>query len=225
VACAAAAAKVAAAVGELLAASCGPLTDEGLLEVLRSVEVSRRRLESFDSAVIGEIQARNLPGRLVVRSAPRLLSGVLRISPGEAGRRVRQADVLGPRVSLTGQRLAPVLPVTAAARAAGVLCAGSGSSRTGCIGSPGTWTRPPGCWPRPCCTPSRPPHPTATLATEADRGPMQARRRPITPTARAPTPTPTPLATAPAPESRTARRAGRGRRLGGVRARLEDGAG
>jgi hypothetical protein len=123
VACAAAAAKVAAAVGELLAASCGPLTDEGLLEVLRSVEVSRRRLESFDSAVIGEIQARNLPGRLVVRSAPRLLSGVLRISPGEAGRRVRQADVLGPRVSLTGQRLAPVLPVTAATRAAGVLSA------------------------------------------------------------------------------------------------------
>ena len=116
-----AAGRVAAAVEELLAASCAPVSDEGLLDVVRSVECSRRRLESFDTALIGEIQARQLPGRLVVRSTARLLSGVLGISTTEASRRVRQADALGPRVTLTGDRLPAPLPVTAAARAGGVL--------------------------------------------------------------------------------------------------------
>ena len=50
-----------------------------------------------------------------------VVADVLRISRSEARRRVRDAEQLAPRTSLSGQLLPPVLPATAAAWAAGVL--------------------------------------------------------------------------------------------------------
>jgi hypothetical protein len=51
------------------------------------------------------------------------LAGLLSLSPGESSRRVRQARELGPRITLTGDRLEPLLPATAAARADGAITA------------------------------------------------------------------------------------------------------
>jgi hypothetical protein len=49
----------------------------------------------------------------------RVLMSVLRLSPGEASRRVRAAAAVGERTSMLGQRLPPVRPHLAAAQRAG----------------------------------------------------------------------------------------------------------
>lgn len=53
--------------------------------------------------------------------AQKVIADVLRITPHEAGRRLRDAAQLGGRTTLTGQRLSPELPATAAAWEAGQL--------------------------------------------------------------------------------------------------------
>jgi hypothetical protein len=112
---------VPAAVAELAGCSFSGLIDDDVLEVLRLAERARRQLEALDSVLIAELEARNLPGRYVLRGSKQLLAGLLTLSPAESGARVRHAHALGPRTSLTGERLAPLLPVTAAARAEGAL--------------------------------------------------------------------------------------------------------
>jgi len=57
-----------------------------------------------------------VPGNLT-----RMLAGMLRISPGEAARRVRAAEAVGERVSMTGQPLPPVRPHLAAAQRDGAV--------------------------------------------------------------------------------------------------------
>src|SRR6185437_13649044 len=51
------------------------------------------------------------------------LAGVLNLSPREAGQRVRHARHLGPRFTVTGERLPPLLPAAAVARANGSITA------------------------------------------------------------------------------------------------------
>lgn len=51
------------------------------------------------------------------------MQGVLRLSPTEARQRVDAAALCGPRWSLTGERLEPLLPLVAAGQADGVLSA------------------------------------------------------------------------------------------------------
>lgn len=111
------AAALPAAIAELAGCSFSGLTDDAVLEVLRLAERARRQLEALDHLLIAEVEARNLPGRHVLRGSKQLLSGLLNLSPAESGTRVRQTRELGPRTSLTGERLAPLLPATAAARA------------------------------------------------------------------------------------------------------------
>ena len=110
-----------AAVAELAGCSFSGLADDDLLEVFRLAERARRQLEALDHVLVAELEARNLPGRYVLRGTRQLLSGLLTLSPAESSTRVRHAHALGPRTSLTGERLAPLLPVAAAARAEGSL--------------------------------------------------------------------------------------------------------
>ncbi|MDQ1743986.1 MAG: hypothetical protein QOE23_2325 [Pseudonocardiales bacterium] len=119
-----AASSVSAAVADLARRSFSGLADDDLLEVIRQAERARRQLEALDAVLIAEIEARNLPGRYMLRGSKQLLAGLLNLSPAESGARVRHAHALGPRTSLTGERLAPLLPVTAAARARGSITAG-----------------------------------------------------------------------------------------------------
>jgi hypothetical protein len=111
------------AVAELAGCSLSALADEELLEVVRVTERARRQLEALDHVLIAELEARNLPGRLVLRGPAQLLSGLLNLSPAESSARVRQARELGPRSTLTGEWLPPLLPVAAAARADGAITA------------------------------------------------------------------------------------------------------
>lgn len=73
--------------------------------------------------LIAELEARNVAGRLVMRGSKQVLSGVLNLSPAESSSRVRHAAELGPRLSLSGEVLPPLLPLTAAARAEGSITA------------------------------------------------------------------------------------------------------
>jgi hypothetical protein len=62
-------------------------------------------------------------GAVPARSAKDFLIDALRAAPGEAAARVQAAVDLGPRRSLSGQRLPALFPATAAAEAAGLISA------------------------------------------------------------------------------------------------------
>ena len=84
--------------------------------VLERLETSRRRQVALSHDLITRLE--HIEGRPPVLVA---LSDALRISRREARRRIRDAEQLAPRVTLTGQPVAPVLPATAKAWDAGVL--------------------------------------------------------------------------------------------------------
>ncbi|MDQ2837390.1 MAG: 13E12 repeat family protein, partial [Actinomycetota bacterium] len=112
---------VLAAVTDVLECSLAGLSEDELLDVVRVMERARRKVEAFDHAAVAELEARNVPGRYVVRGSRQFLAGLLNLSPAEASSRVRQAHELGPRVTVTGDRLEPLLPLTAEARADGAI--------------------------------------------------------------------------------------------------------
>ena len=87
--------------------------DAGLVGFLQSFEQVRNRLPLVDHRVIAEVMARDLPGSLTQSSMNQVLVAALRLSPGEAARRVRAAAAVGDRVSMLGEPLAPRRPVLA----------------------------------------------------------------------------------------------------------------
>lgn len=89
------------------------------LTALDRLETARRRQTAVSHAIAGSLD-RNDDGQ-IGPNLPRVIADVLRISPGEARRRLRDAANLSPRTTLTGQQLPPVLPATSKAWAAGVL--------------------------------------------------------------------------------------------------------
>jgi hypothetical protein len=95
------------------------LDDAGLVGFLHGFEQVRNRLPLVDHAMIGESTRRNLAEALCQSSLARLLTVTLRLSPGEAVRRVRAAEAVTERMSMTGEPLEPVRPVLAAAQRAG----------------------------------------------------------------------------------------------------------
>ena len=110
---------MASVVDELQGLNVTGCTDEAVLRLLREVEVQKNRLESVDHVLVAEVEARGLAGPRACASTAVLLAQLLRITSLQARARVRAACVLGPRRSLTGQVLGPVLQDTAAAVAAG----------------------------------------------------------------------------------------------------------
>jgi len=101
-----------------------PLTTLGdveLLDMLGDLETQHRRLATVDQGLIAEIDARGLAGPRACRSTAVLLGQLLRISGREARDRVRAAADTGPRRGLTGEVLAPIFPLVAAAQAEGAI--------------------------------------------------------------------------------------------------------
>ena len=99
--------------------SLGCLDDAGLIGVLQAFERVRNRMALVDHRLVGECERRDLAGRQSQPSVARVLASVLRLSPAEAARRVRAAEACGERTSLTGEPLAPLRPVLAAAQQTG----------------------------------------------------------------------------------------------------------
>ena len=99
--------------------SVAGLSDSDLLAEVRGLETARRRLAAVEHRLLLEVEQRGLAGRLALRSTSGWLQGLLRLSPHEAKRRVDAAHGCGPRRTLTGEQLEPLLPALAAAQAAG----------------------------------------------------------------------------------------------------------
>src|SRR4051812_13431809 len=119
---AAAVAELRAAVDGLLGVSADGLAATELAALLEAVEVQLRRLEAVDQRLLAAASTAGVAAAFGQAGVADVLTGLLRIDPREARARVSRAGDLGPRRALTGERLAPLLPVTAQAVAAGVRC-------------------------------------------------------------------------------------------------------
>ncbi|MGI9164123.1 MAG: DUF222 domain-containing protein, partial [Mycobacterium sp.] len=78
--------------------------------VLERLETSRRRQVAVAGSLLCGLE--HVPG---CPPPPVALADSLRISRREARRRIRDAEQLAPRITLTGQPVPPVLPATAKA--------------------------------------------------------------------------------------------------------------
>ncbi len=106
---------------ELLAATAAPMTTSELLEVLRGVEIARRKVAAVDHQVLTQCAEQGLAVQLGQHKLHVLLHQVLRVSEKDAQARIRAAGVCGPRRALTGEELAPIQPATAAAAHDGLI--------------------------------------------------------------------------------------------------------
>lgn len=92
------------------------LDDLGLVGFLREFEVVRNRMPLVDHRALRDAEDRNLAERSGQGRLTRVLTQALRISPGEAARRVRAAEQLGEQTSMLGEPVPPQRPVLAAAQ-------------------------------------------------------------------------------------------------------------
>lgn len=122
-----------AGVDGLLAASLSTQSSEEVAGLLASLENERRRLEAVDQRVLAEVSERGIAGDYARSSPADLLVTMLRVAPGEARARIARARDLGPRRSVVGQPLSPLLPAAAAAVAAGEISGQHVSVLTKCI--------------------------------------------------------------------------------------------
>src|SRR6478609_10892933 len=89
------------------------------LAIQRRLEHAYRAQPAVDHQLIHQLTAQATPTELGANSWPKVLSEALRISTDEAKRRIKQAELLGPRTAMTGEPLPPTLPNVAAAQARG----------------------------------------------------------------------------------------------------------
>ena len=105
----------------LAAADMETLTKDELLGVGDELQTLTCQLPTQSQRVLAQLQSETTPRELGAKSWRDVLAIRWRISTGEARRRLSDAARLGPRRTLTGQPLPPVLPATAAAQAHGVI--------------------------------------------------------------------------------------------------------
>src|SRR3954469_15441224 len=120
---AAAVALLRAGVDALLGTPVEGLAATELASLLEAIEVQRRRLEAVDQRLLAAASMAGVAAAVGQAGVGDVLTGLLRIDPREARARVGRAVDLGPRRALTGEPLEPLLPVTAAAVAAGAVSA------------------------------------------------------------------------------------------------------
>lgn len=94
-------------------------TAEELVTVLQRRETVAWRAPVIDHRILARLVADGNPGELGATTLAGVLAERLRIGLGAARQRVKEAADLGPRVSVTGAPLEPVLPNLATAQAAG----------------------------------------------------------------------------------------------------------
>jgi len=99
--------------------SLDALTHTDLLALQHRREVVVRSLPAVDHQIISRLAAEADPKALGGTSLADVFSTRLRISKQDARRRIKQAELLGPRQALTGEPLTPTLANTAAAQAHG----------------------------------------------------------------------------------------------------------
>ncbi len=90
-----------------------------VLAVLSRLEIHRRRQPTTEHALLTHLQSQATPKEMGAKSWRAVLSNRLGISGFDASRRIAEAAQLGPRRAVSGERLEPALPGTAAAQARG----------------------------------------------------------------------------------------------------------
>src|SRR3954451_2384072 len=130
---AAAVVQLRAGVDALLEAPVEGLAATELAALLEAVEVQRRRLEGVDQRLLAAASTVGVAAAFGQAGGADVLTCLLRIDPREARARVGRAVDLGPRRALTGERLAPLLPVTADAVGAGAVSAAQVEVIVGCL--------------------------------------------------------------------------------------------
>jgi hypothetical protein len=97
------------------------LDNPELVEFLQDFEQVRNRLPLVDHRALRDADERKLAEVLCQGRLSRVLTQALRISPGEANRRVRAAEQLAGQRSMLGESLAPRRPALAAAQRDGTV--------------------------------------------------------------------------------------------------------
>jgi hypothetical protein len=97
------------------------LTPNQKVEVWQRFETFRNRLPLIDHHLIADAEATDLAGSYCSSTLTRFLVQVLQLSPAEAASRVRAAAAVGPRKSMLGEQLEPMLPRLAALQRQGVV--------------------------------------------------------------------------------------------------------
>ena len=97
--------------------------DPQLVTVMQTFERIRNRMPLIDHRLISDATARNLPDVLTQGTMLPTLTSMLRLSPGEAARRIRAADAVGDRTSMLGESLPPTRTHLAAAQRDGEITA------------------------------------------------------------------------------------------------------
>ncbi len=108
-----------AALDAVAALSYDALTLTEKRNLLVRLETHRRRLPSVEHPLLSILVAECRPEDLGSASHAEPLTMALRVSADEAKRRLAEARDLGPRTSMTGEPLQPLMPTTAAAQADG----------------------------------------------------------------------------------------------------------
>ncbi|MUL85890.1 MULTISPECIES: HNH endonuclease signature motif containing protein [unclassified Mycolicibacterium] len=112
-------AALAAAVADLRELSFTSLSTEQLLDVCAGLQEARNLIPTVEHPAVAVLAEQVTSARIGAKSWPEALRIRLRISADEARRRYRDALNLGPRVSVSGEPLAPRRAATAAAQAGG----------------------------------------------------------------------------------------------------------
>jgi hypothetical protein len=106
---------------DMQVAGLSTLSGQQELDVLRELETQKNRIPTVEHLLIADVDTRGTAHEHACRSTAVLLGQLLRISPPEAGARVKAATNLGHRRGLTGELLPPLFAQVAAAQAAGVI--------------------------------------------------------------------------------------------------------
>lgn len=113
--------KLDAAYDEVAALSYNAVTVPERLTLLHRLEEMRRRPPAVEHALIQGLLSDIAPVQLGAKNWSEVLQQRLRISAPDALRRLNEAQELGPRTTLTGELLEPLLPHVAKRQAAGEL--------------------------------------------------------------------------------------------------------
>ena len=97
------------------------LSDAELLDGLREREVERRKTYHDELRLIAEIDARGLAALRGYRNVAALVRELFALSAADARRMVAHVQPVNPRISPSGARIEPELPVLAQALAAGAI--------------------------------------------------------------------------------------------------------
>jgi hypothetical protein len=160
-----------AAFDKVLGHSLDVLTHSELLTLQSRMERNLRRAPAVEHRILNRLATEASPTALGGTSLADVLATRLRISKGEARRRIEDAEKLGARTALTGEPLEPLWPNTAAAQARDCV-ARQGRAGNPClrVGSQTPWSS---CWRSASWSASRP---SCCTRRASERSPEEARR-------------------------------------------------